>query len=117
MSKETAYAPSRPLEILLVEDNPGDTFLTREAFRKSGLAGRIVVAENGEQALVMLRQGRFHGRVRPDLILLDLNLPRLDGGAVLARLQRDPELKKVPVVILSGCEPENASGGMPSRRA
>jgi CheY-like chemotaxis protein len=93
----------RPIEILLVEDNFGDVLLTREAFRKAKLANHVSVAEDGEQAMAMLRrEGEFGDQARPDLILLDLNLPRLDGGEVLGRIKQDPKLRDIPVVILSG---------------
>jgi CheY-like chemotaxis protein len=93
----------RPIEILLVEDNFGDILLTQQAFRKSKLANNATVAEDGEQALSMLRrQGEFQDMARPDLILLDLNLPKLDGGEVLSRIKQDPALRDIPVVILSG---------------
>jgi two-component system response regulator len=102
-SVTTERAAHRCVEILLVEDNLGDVLLTREAFRKSKLANRLSVAEDGEQALAMLRrESAFRDQPRPDLILLDLNLPKLDGGEVLQRIKEDPKLRDIPVVILSG---------------
>lgn len=89
-------------EILLVEDNPGDVFLTREAFRESGFSHRLSVAENGEEALKFLRRKNgYRDCPRPDVILLDLNLPRVDGREVLAELKTDPALKSIPVIVLS----------------
>ncbi len=104
MTQAQARGPrGRPIEILLVEDNLGDILLTREAFRKSKLANHVAVAEDGEQALAMLRrEGDYKDQTRPDLVLLDLGLPRLDGGEVLARIKLDPDLRDIPVVILSG---------------
>ncbi len=105
MSSPATARPSRhrSIEILLVEDNLGDILLTREAFRKSKLANRVTVAEDGEQALAMLRkEADFRDQPRPDLILLDLNLPRIDGGEVLRQIKDDPKLRDIPVVILSG---------------
>lgn len=105
MSSPAAARPRRHrcIEILLVEDNLGDILLTREAFRKSKLANHVTVAEDGEQALAMLRrQEAFKDQPRPDLILLDLNLPKVDGGEVLQQIKADPRLRDIPVVILSG---------------
>ncbi|MDD5030153.1 MAG: response regulator [Rhodoferax sp.] len=93
---------SRLIEILLVEDNPGDVLLTREAMKAGKLRNRLSVASDGEQAMAFLRrQGRFADAPRPDLILLDLNLPRKDGREVLAELKADPCLKSIPVVVLT----------------
>jgi CheY-like chemotaxis protein len=92
----------RPIEILLVEDDPGDVMLTREAFEHSRLTNRLSTASNGEEALRFLRQeGEFAGSPRPDLILLDLNLPRLDGRELLAIVKSDPALRQIPVVVLT----------------
>ena len=91
-----------PLRVLLVEDNAGDVRLTREAFREAGVSLELHVAQDGVEAMEFLRvQGRFAGSPRPDLILLDLNMPRMDGRAVLDELKRDPVLKSIPVIILS----------------
>jgi CheY-like chemotaxis protein len=101
----------RPVEILLVEDNFGDVLLTQEAFRKAKLANHVTVAEDGEQAMAMLRrEGDFCKQPRPDLILLDLNLPRKTGHEVLAEVKADPELRRIPVVVLttSGAEEDVA---------
>jgi CheY-like chemotaxis protein len=92
----------RPIEILLVEDNPGDVRLTIEALRESKVRNHLSVARDGVQALAFLRHEGTHAEaVRPDLILLDLNLPRKDGREVLAELKADPDLKTIPVVILT----------------
>lgn len=90
------------VEILLVEDNPGDVRLTREAWKEARIPNRLHVAADGLDALAFLRrEGRHAGAVRPHLILLDLNLPRKDGREVLADIKKDPDLKHIPVVILS----------------
>jgi CheY-like chemotaxis protein len=93
---------TEPIEILLVEDNPGDARLTLEAMREAKVRNRIHVVEDGVEALEFLRrQGRFGEAPRPDLILLDLNLPRKDGREVLAEVKTDPDLKRIPVVVLT----------------
>lgn len=92
----------RPIEILLVEDNPGDTDLAREALADSKLVNRLSVVDDGEKAMAFLRrEGVYADAPRPDLILLDLNLPRKDGREVLAEVKTDPDLKRIPVVILT----------------
>ena len=92
----------RSIEILLVEDNPGDARLTIEAMREAKMSNRIHVAEDGVEAMEFLRnQGRFKDSPRPDLILLDLNLPKKDGRAVLAEVKTDPALRRIPVVVLT----------------
>ena len=89
-------------DVLLVEDNPGDIRLTREALKESGIKCKIHVAQDGEQALAFLRrEGSHAGAVRPNLVVLDLNLPRLDGREVLREMKSDPELRRIPVVIFS----------------
>ena len=93
---------TRSIEILLVEDNPGDARLTIEAMREAKMRNRIHVVEDGVEAMAFLRrQGSFGEAPRPDLILLDLNLPRKDGREVLAEVKADPDLKRIPVVILT----------------
>jgi two-component system, chemotaxis family, response regulator Rcp1 len=88
--------------ILLVEDNPGDIRLTREALKEVEIGCNIHVAEDGEQALAFLRrEGPHASAMRPHLILLDLNLPKLDGREVLRMIKADPELRRIPVVILT----------------
>lgn len=92
----------RPLEVLLVEDNPGDVRLTREALRSSKRPANLTVVGDGVEALAFLhRQGRYEHAPRPDLILLDLNLPRKAGGEVLAEIKSDDQLQSIPVVILT----------------
>jgi len=92
----------RPVEILLVEDSPSDTDLTVEALREARIRNHLTIAEDGVQALEMLRrQGKYAGAPRPDLIMLDLNLPRKDGREVLAEIKADDSLKTIPVVVLT----------------
>jgi two-component system, chemotaxis family, response regulator Rcp1 len=93
---------SRTIIILLVEDNPGDARLTQEAMRDSKMLNLIHVVEDGVEAMAFLRrEGRYSEAPRPDLILLDLNLPKKDGRAVLAEIKVDPELRRIPVVVLT----------------
>lgn len=93
---------SRPIDILLVEDNPGDVRLTRELLKDSKLPNTIAVVTNGVEAIGYLRQeGKHRYARRPDLILLDLNLPRKDGREVLAEVKQDPDLKRIPIVVLT----------------
>jgi CheY-like chemotaxis protein len=90
------------IEILLVEDNPGDVRLTQEAFRESRVRNRLHVASDGVEALEFLRrEGRFEDAPRPDLVLLDLNLPRKHGREVLQEIKTDPALLTIPVVVLT----------------
>jgi len=97
-------SPQR-FEILLVEDNPGDVFLTQEAFRESRLAHRLSVVEDGEEAVRFLRrQGEHQAAPKPDLILLDLNLPRKDGREVLAEVKSDDALRHIPIIVLTTSE-------------
>jgi len=92
----------RPIEILLVEDSPSDTELTVEALREAKVRNHLSVVEDGVQAMEFLRQqGPFADSPRPDLIMLDLNLPRKDGREVLAEIKSDDRLKAIPVVILT----------------
>ena len=94
--------PRRPVNILLVEDNPGDVRLTQEAFREGKIDVNLEVARDGVEAIAYLRkQAPFTEVVTPDLILLDLNLPKRDGREVLAEIKVDPELKRIPVVVLT----------------
>ena len=88
--------------ILLVEDNPGDVRLTREALREGGLAVEMTAVPDGEEALAYLRRDGEHGDApRPDLVLLDLNLPRKNGVEVLEEIKADPDLRAVPVIMLT----------------
>lgn len=96
-----------PIEILLVEDNPGDVRLTTEAFREARVRNRLHVAIDGVDALAFLRrEGRHHEAPRPDLILLDLNLPKRTGREVLEEIKEDQALKHIPVVILTTSQAE-----------
>jgi two-component system, chemotaxis family, response regulator Rcp1 len=97
----------RAVQILLVEDNPGDVGLTLEALKEATLPNKLTVVKNGADALSLLRrQGQYAGAARPDLILLDLNLPKKDGRKVLAEIKGDDNLKRIPVVILTTSEDE-----------
>jgi chemotaxis family two-component system response regulator Rcp1 len=91
-----------PIDILLVEDNPGDVRLTVEALKEGKVRNRLSVVEDGVEALAFLRQeGKYADAPRPDVILLDLNLPRKDGRAVLAEIKADESLRRIPVVVLT----------------
>ncbi len=99
--------PGRPVEILLVEDSPGDVRLTQENFRDSKIRNNLWVVNDGEEAMDFLRrQGKYVSAVRPNLIVLDLNLPKIDGHEVLAQIKADEELKRIPVVILTNSKAE-----------
>ncbi|AFS16161.1 MULTISPECIES: response regulator [Mycobacterium] len=92
----------RAIDILLVEDDPGDELITREAFEHNKLKNRLHVAHDGEEGLNYLyRRGEFADAPRPDLILLDLNLPKYDGRQLLEKIKSDPELAQIPVVVLT----------------
>jgi two-component system, chemotaxis family, response regulator Rcp1 len=94
-----------PTEVLLVEDSPGDVRLTREAFRDANAAINLSVASDGVEAMAFLRKEGEHAKApRPDLILLDLNLPKMDGRAVLAFIKADAKLRTIPTVILTTSE-------------
>lgn len=96
-----------PAEILLVEDNPGDVLLTKEALKAGKMHNNLSVVSDGEQAMAFLRkEGEFKDAPRPDFILLDLNLPKKDGREVLAELKSDPDLKRIPVVVLTTSKAE-----------
>ena len=99
--------PAQPIEVLLVEDDPGDVLMTQEAFKDYKVANRLSVVTNGEDAIAYLRKlGRFAEVPTPDLVLLDLNLPRRDGREVLRDIKGDPELRRVPVVVLTTSDAE-----------
>ncbi len=92
----------KPIEVLLVEDNPGDVRLTRIALEEGRLALNLSVVNDGVEAIAFLRQtGHYKTKSRPDLILLDLNLPKKDGREVLADIKSDPVLRRIPVVVLT----------------
>lgn len=95
-------SPLHPIEILLVEDNPGDVRLTREALNEGKVHNNLNVTKDGEEAMAYLRkEGVYHRATCPDLILLDLNLPKMDGREVLAAIKADESLRRIPVVILT----------------
>jgi two-component system, chemotaxis family, response regulator Rcp1 len=97
----------RPIDILVVEDNAGDVRLTEEVLTESKLHNNLMVANDGVEALNCLQQqGNFKGSRRPDLSLLDLNLPIKDGREVLAEIKSDPDLKRIPVVVLTTSKAE-----------
>jgi chemotaxis family two-component system response regulator Rcp1 len=95
------------VQILLIEDNPGDVRLTREALKEAKFRNTVQVVGDGVEALAYLRQqGQYSGAMRPHLIMLDLNLPRMDGREVLAAIKKDVDLRRIPVVVLSSSEAE-----------
>ncbi|MFZ0087178.1 MAG: response regulator [Candidatus Acidiferrales bacterium] len=97
----------KPIEVLLVEDSPGDVRLTQEAFREANQSIRLHVASDGVEAMAYLRRGGIYADApRPDIILLDLNLPKMDGREVLAHIKDDEDLKTIPIVILTTSEAE-----------
>lgn len=97
----------RPIEILLVEDNEGDVRLTKEALKEGKVKNNLQVAYDGFEALEYLkREGEYQDRVIPDLILLDLNLPRMDGRELLEKIKEDSDLRRIPVVILTTSKAE-----------
>ncbi|PKM37236.1 MAG: response regulator [Gammaproteobacteria bacterium HGW-Gammaproteobacteria-10] len=97
----------RAAEFLLVEDNPGDVRLTKEALTESKVKNNLSVVGDGEQAMAFLRrQGKYAEAPRPDVILLDLNLPKKNGREVLEEIKADPSLKRIPVVIITSSEAE-----------
>ncbi|GAA4764920.1 MULTISPECIES: response regulator [Streptomyces] len=94
--------PVEPIEVLLVEDDPGDELMTREAFEDNKIRNTLHVVRDGQEALEFLfRKGRYAQAPRPDLILLDLNLPKYDGRQVLERIKSDEDLAMIPVVVLT----------------
>ncbi len=95
-------APLQPIEVLLVEDDPGDELMTREAFQDNKIGNRLHVTRDGEEALDFLyRRGAYADAPKVDLVLLDLNLPKYDGRQVLERIRSDPDLTHLPVVVLT----------------
>jgi CheY-like chemotaxis protein len=93
---------SLPIEVLLVEDDPGDVLMTQEAFEEHKVRNKLNVVPDGEEALAYLRrEGKYAEATRPDLILLDLNLPRVDGREVLQVIKEDQDLRRIPVVVLT----------------
>ena len=101
----TTGGTGTPIQILMVEDNPGDVELTREALTEAKVRNNLIVAEDGEEGLSILRrEGRYEDERPPDFVLLDLNLPTIDGREVLSEIKSDPELRRIPVVILSSSQ-------------
>ncbi|NUQ00284.1 MAG: response regulator [Armatimonadetes bacterium] len=100
-------ASGRPVEILMVEDNPGDARLTMEGLKEAKVRNNLHIVHDGEQALQFLyRQAGYEDAPRPDLILLDLNLPRCNGREVLAKIKSDQQLHRIPVVVLTSSQAE-----------
>lgn len=96
-----------PIDVLLVEDDPGDVLMTREAFEENKVANRLAVVSDGAEAMQYLRrEGGYADAPVPDLVLLDLNLPRMDGREVLAAMKSDETLRSIPVVVLTTSEAE-----------
>ena len=105
--------PPSPIEVLLVEDDPGDVLMTQEAFKDYKIANTLSVVTNGEDAIAYLRkQGRYADAPTPDLVLLDLNLPRRDGREVLRDVKSDADLRRIPVVVLTAASLDSAERGM-----
>ena len=97
----------QPVEILLVEDNPGDARLTQEALKDGKVYNKLTVVPDGVEAMAYLRrEGRYAGAAQPDLILLDLNLPKKDGREVLQEIKADERLRRIPVVVLTSSNAE-----------
>jgi CheY-like chemotaxis protein len=104
---QDSYDRPHAIEILLVEDNPGDVRLVREVFKEGKVRNNLSWAEDGVEAMAFLhREGKYAGAPRPDLILLDLNLPQKDGRQVLTEVKSDPSLNMIPVVILTSSKAE-----------
>ena len=99
---------ARPIEILVVDDNPGDVLLTKEALRDARILNQVHIATDGAQALVFLkREGVHRDAPVPDLVFLDLKMPKVDGFQVLAEMKSDPELRRIPVIVMSSSSAEN----------
>jgi CheY-like chemotaxis protein len=99
--------PLKPIDVLLVEDDPGDTLMIREAFEDNKVRNTLACVTDGVEAMQYLRrEGRYADASRPDLVLLDLNLPKMDGREVLAAVKDDPRLRSIPVVVLTTSEAE-----------
>ena len=97
----------RPIEILLIEDNDGDVFLTRKAFEMAGFASNLIVASDGETALKMLRkQEQYSEVITPDIVLMDINLPKVDGKQVLAEMKADKCMRRIPIIVLTSSQAE-----------
>lgn len=104
----TNQEKGRPIEILLVEDNLGDVVLAREALASAKISNNITVAKDGEQAMdYLMKRNEYNDVLTPDLVLLDLNLPKKDGRQVLSEIKADENLKRLPVVVLTSSEAEH----------
>ena len=102
MSQNDTIGAGSPIEILLVEDNPGDVRLTQEALKEGKVRNHLSVVDDGAKAVDFLfRRGPYAGAPRPDLILLDLNLPKMDGREVLRQIKAEPALRSIPIVVLT----------------
>lgn len=98
---------SQPVEILLAEDNPGDAKLTQKAFERGNILNNLHIVEDGVEAIRFLHQeGEYSDKPRPDLVLLDLNMPRKDGWEVLEEIKGDPQLRRLPAIVLTSSEAE-----------
>ena len=107
MTLDTIENKGRPAEVLLVEDNPGDVILTKKAFANAKFASNLHVAKDGEQALAMLkREPPYNTMAVPDIVLLDLNLPKKNGGDVLKEIKADDKLKHIPIIVLTSSSAE-----------
>ena len=105
MSQMAISVESRPLDVLVIEDNEADVFITATAFRESRVRNRLHIVTDGEDAVAFLKRTGVHRDAPfPDLVLLDLRLPKVDGFDVLATMKADPQLKKIPVVVVSGSD-------------
>ncbi len=103
----SSHSNGRLVEILLVEDNPGDVRLTQEAMKEGKMRNNLSVAVDGVEAMAFLRrEGKYADAPRPDVVLLDLNLPKKDGRSVLTEIKEDPDLRRIPVVILTSSKAE-----------
>ncbi len=106
-SPMSSAAHGEPIEILLVEDSPDDADLTIDALRDARVRNRVTLIDDGVEAMAYLRhEGKYNAAVRPDLILLDLHLPRKNGQEVLAEIKQDPDLRRIPVVIMTSSSDE-----------
>jgi len=104
MTAGTKQAP-RPIEVLIVDDSEADSHLTTTALRDARISNDVRIVEDGDQAMAFLhREGSYRHAPRPDLVLLDLNLPKKDGFAVLQEIKTDPSLKTIPVIVVSGSD-------------
>jgi two-component system response regulator len=100
-------AMGRPIEILMIEDNPGDVRLTKEALKSNKISNNLHVCQDGEEGLdYLFQRNGFETAVRPDLVLLDLNLPKVNGREILKSVKEDPTLRRIPIVVLTSSEAE-----------